>query len=268
MKKLVLGKNGSYRVIPRAWPWRDNRLTGWLMPVELVILVPILVIFGISQPDLYRTAMWRIGFDNQLNSNPNMILYAYANHRPLPHIPLIWSSTLTNLNVAISIISLFFLLAKLIAFIMRVWYPAIAVVANVALIALYTVSIYGQIGPDHADSRYPAPAAWYLRRGCSMAEPYGKFKACKIAQASLAITLLMLIVYLVNLGIALHAMWPNKENDVNADDDENSIISDAKDGNNWELQGVRSPAASAMPFTPRTQAFYTLDRQLPLRQHA
>ncbi|PHH59485.1 hypothetical protein CDD81_3152 [Ophiocordyceps australis] len=275
MKKLVLGRNGTYRVIPRAWPRRDNRLTGWLMPVELVILVPILVIFGISQPDLYRTAMWRIGFDNKLNSNPNMILYAYANHRPLPHIPLIWSSTLTNLNVAISIISLFFLLAKLIAFIMRVWYPVIAVVANVALIALYSVSIYGQIGPDYADSRYPAPAAWYLRRGCSLAEPYGKHKACQIAQGSLAITLLMLLVYLINLGLALHAMWPNKENDVSADDDENSIMSDAKDGNNWELQGMRSPghgsagaSAGAMPFTPRTQAFHTLDRQLPLRQHA
>lgn len=63
------------------------------MAVELVGLVPALVIFGISQPDLYRTDMWKIGFENQLNSNPNMILYAYANHRPLPSVPLIWSRT-------------------------------------------------------------------------------------------------------------------------------------------------------------------------------
>lgn len=63
------------------------------MPIELIGLVPILVIFGIAQPDMYRTDMWRIGFENKLNSNPNMILYAYANYRPLPTVPLIWSQT-------------------------------------------------------------------------------------------------------------------------------------------------------------------------------
>lgn len=63
------------------------------MGVELAGLVPLLVIFGIAQPDLYRSKMWQIGYDNGLNSNPNMILYAYANHRPLPTVPLIWSKT-------------------------------------------------------------------------------------------------------------------------------------------------------------------------------
>lgn len=63
------------------------------MPLELIGLIAVLVIFGIAQPDLYRTKMWQIGFDNGLNSNPNMILYAYANFKPLPKVPLIWSST-------------------------------------------------------------------------------------------------------------------------------------------------------------------------------
>lgn len=101
-------------------------------------------------------------------------------------------SSLTNLNVAISILSLFFLLAKLICYIMRVWYPVFAVFANVTLVALYTVSIYGQIGPDYADPRHPAPAAWYFRQGCGLAKRYGKYKSCQIAQSSLGITLLML----------------------------------------------------------------------------
>lgn len=61
------------------------------MPIELLVLVPVLVIFGIAQPNMYRTDMWRIGFENKLNSNPDMILYAYANYRPLPNVPFIWS---------------------------------------------------------------------------------------------------------------------------------------------------------------------------------
>lgn len=81
----------TYRPIHRKWPRPARRATGWLMVVELIGLIPTLVIFGIAQPDLYRTDLWKIGYDNGLNSNPNMIIYAYANHRPLPSVPLIWS---------------------------------------------------------------------------------------------------------------------------------------------------------------------------------
>lgn len=86
-----MGFTGSYRLVHRKWPAKARKAIGWMMPLELIGLIPALVIFGISQPDLYRTDMWQIGWDNRLNSNPNMILYAYANHRPLPQIPLIWS---------------------------------------------------------------------------------------------------------------------------------------------------------------------------------
>lgn len=64
-----------------------------LMVAELAGLVPILVLFAMEQPDLYRTLFWQIGYDEGFNSNPNMIIYAYANHVPLPKIPLVWSST-------------------------------------------------------------------------------------------------------------------------------------------------------------------------------
>lgn len=83
----------TYRPFHRKWPKTARRATAWLMLVELIGLVPILVIFGLAQPDLYRTDLWRIGFEHKLNSNPNMILYAYANYQPQPNVPLIWSRT-------------------------------------------------------------------------------------------------------------------------------------------------------------------------------
>ncbi|KAK5992817.1 hypothetical protein PT974_06236 [Cladobotryum mycophilum] len=256
---------GTYRLLKRKWPTTALRTTRWLMLVEFIGLVPLLVIFGLAQPDLYRTTMWQIGFDNHLNSNPNMVLYAYANHRPLPEIPFIWSRKLTDFNVAISVISLFFLLAKLMAIIMKLWYPIFATIINIGMIALFTVSVYGQIGPDYADPRYPSPAAWYFRYGCGLARPSGNYTNCQIAQSSLFITLYMFVVYLINFGFCLWAMWPNKANDI--DEDEEDRESNYSEPKNMEMQGLGSPTTGGIfPYTPRTQAFHTLNRDLPLRE--
>ena len=84
----------GYRIIHR--PWRLRKAMWILMALELAGLIPILVLFGIEQPDLYRTKFWQIGWDNHLNSNPNMILYAYANYRDLPTVPFVWSQRYEN----------------------------------------------------------------------------------------------------------------------------------------------------------------------------
>ena len=81
----------AYTILRRKWRVRAPMF--WLMVFELAGLVPLLVLFGIEQPDLFRTRFWQIGFDMKMNSNPNMILYAYANFKPLPTVPFVWSST-------------------------------------------------------------------------------------------------------------------------------------------------------------------------------
>ncbi|PKS08209.1 hypothetical protein jhhlp_001056 [Lomentospora prolificans] len=249
----------AYRIIHRKW--RLRKPMWWGMVLELLGLVPILVLFGIEQPDLYRTKFWQIGFDNKLNSNPNMILYAYANHRPLPTIPFVWSQSLTDFNVAISVIALFLLLTKLIAFIMKVWYPLLAVFINVAAVALWTTSVYGQIGPDFADPRYPSPVAWYIRMGCDIAKPYNAVRLCMIAKGTLAVTVYMLFLYLMNLALAIHSMLPNELDKVEEEEEEEDSV--VAKNNNVELKGMMSPATPGVPYTPRTMAFRTLDRKGP-----
>ena len=63
------------------------------MAAELAGTVAVLAMFGIAEPNLYRTKMWQIGYDNKFNSSPKQILYAYANHRPIPKTPFVWTST-------------------------------------------------------------------------------------------------------------------------------------------------------------------------------
>jgi hypothetical protein len=62
------------------------------MVLEFLDIVACLVFFGIASPNTYRTAMWQVGSDNGFNSSPNEVLYAYANYRPLPTTPMIWST--------------------------------------------------------------------------------------------------------------------------------------------------------------------------------
>jgi hypothetical protein len=82
---------GSYVILRR--PWRAKKPLYFGMIPELGGTIALLVLFGLQNPDAFRTLFWRIGFEHGLNSNPNMILYAYANFRPLPSIPFVWSQT-------------------------------------------------------------------------------------------------------------------------------------------------------------------------------
>jgi len=149
----------------------------------------------------------------------------------------------------------------MIGFIMKVWYPIIGLFFSLAMTALYSTSLYGQAGPDYADSRYPSPVAWYIRYGCDIAKKYGAESQCMMAKGTFGVTTYMLFLYLVNLGLAIWAMLPNKELDMGSDDDDDYAAPPTD--KQWEMM-PRTPG-TAVPFTPRTQAFHTLDRKLPLR---
>lgn len=94
----------TYRILHR--PWHARGPFYYLMAFELAGVVGLLVLFAISQTNPYRKEMWQIGFDHHWNSNPSMILYAYANHEKLPTVPFVWST----LCVASSSCSLLLLL--------------------------------------------------------------------------------------------------------------------------------------------------------------
>lgn len=103
---------------------------------------------------------------------------------------------LTNFNVAISVLSLFVLVAKLIGFIMRVWTPIVGLIFSLAMSALYTVSVYGQMGPDYYDPLRPSPIAWYIRMGCWPAEGFANdaVRSCQLAKGTFAVTVIQLYV--------------------------------------------------------------------------
>jgi len=116
----------SNRYRPNKWPFYV------LVVSEFPFTVALLALFGIADPDLYRTLLWQDGANNGFNSNPNAALYAAANYRPYT-TPKVWSQlyvpplpfvqdlssppltsfiSITNYNVVIVVLSMFILLAK------------------------------------------------------------------------------------------------------------------------------------------------------------
>jgi hypothetical protein len=99
---------------------------------------------------------------------------------------------LTDYNVAIAIVSLFFLIARLIAFIMEFWYPILVLPINIAFVALYAASIGGQAGPDYLDPTRPSRIPWYIAKPCNVAANQQIQGYCTQAKGVFAATVIML----------------------------------------------------------------------------
>ena len=183
------------------------------------------------------------------------------------------------------------MIVKLVLFVLHVWYPLLGAVSNAILSGLWLASIYGQAGPDKSDSRYPSSTAWYITKSCDYAKPSGNEKYCQMAKGTFAVTVFMSYVslipphysqananfnhsalFLVNMGLAIWSCIPTAAqraaSKIEYDDDQVSKGSPTSDHSDrhrqWEMKSV-ARATPAVPYTPRTLAFNTLDRQLPLR---
>jgi len=240
-----------------------------LMVFELAGTVAALALFGIADPDLFRTRLWLVGAENGFNSSPKEILYAYANYRPIPTIPFVWSAALTSFNVAISVLCTFLLLVKAVMFVLHIWFPILGAIVNLCLTVLWIVSAYGQAGPDHSDPKFPSNVAWYISKSCSFADASGNHHYCLMAKATFAITVVMAVTFFANLVLSIWSLFPSAGQraaaryQVDEMQLKGSPTSEDNSDKEWEMGRVR--ANPKTPFTPRTLAFNTLDRQLPLR---
>ena len=70
--------------------WRNPKVLPILFVIEFPFTVACLALFGIADPDTYRTSLWKEGSIHGWNSDPQEILYAYANYKPIP-IPAPWN---------------------------------------------------------------------------------------------------------------------------------------------------------------------------------
>lgn len=245
--------------------WKTPRVMYGLLITEAIFTVAALALFGIAAPNTYRTKLWEDGSLNGFNSNPNIVVFAYANHRPIPKVPMVWRQFITNWNVVISVLSLFILLVESILFVVKLFYPLLSLIVHVILTALWAVSVYGQAGPDKADPERPSSTPWYLRKSCSVAREPSNVQYCQQAKATFAVTVLMLVLFVVHIPLAMYSMFPLQRSKDASDGYSESNVSITHTSPDsyvssdkpWEMGAVpKAPLKS--PATPRTMAFNTL----------
>lgn len=92
-------------------------------------------------------------------------------------------------------LSTFILLVKAVMFVLHVWYPLLSTITNAVIVALWCVSIYGQMGPDHSDPQHSSNIAWYISKSCDVAKPSGNHHNCVLAKSTFAVTVIMMYAF-------------------------------------------------------------------------
>ncbi|KAI6249795.1 hypothetical protein HI914_01279 [Erysiphe necator] len=259
-----------FHPLTKNWTWKWPRMFISLMLLELGGTIIALALFSIAQPNLFRTKLWQLGYDHGFNSSPAQILYAYANHRPLPRIPFVWNETLTDLNVAVSVLSMFILLVKFIFFVLNIWFPLLGTVISAFTSALWITSMYGQMGPDFNDPKHPSHIAWYVRKSCDIARSSGNHHYCVLAKVTFANTTLMSVVSLLFTALGIYSIIPSSKKSqtpgnvlAGFHDLAITTVDRGQENLGRELELISLSNPQVTPITPRTLAFITLDRQLP-----
>ncbi|KAL4881587.1 hypothetical protein BJY04DRAFT_55434 [Aspergillus karnatakaensis] len=270
--------------------YRNHNLVYILMSLELPLIIVILTLTGIAAHDRYRTKLWQDGYDNGFNSSPNSAVYAAANYRPYS-IPKVWDSYTTNWNLVIAILSTFFFITKVPLHVLNLLYPFVSVLLHIGLIAVYCVSAAWQAGSDTTDPEHPQSGPpWYITKNCNVANDEGNVGYCQQGKALFAVTIIIIVLYTVELGVAIQNCVMTKEERAERDEEREeketmkayedmilkspSMIPMTPGHYPPRTPGTAATATfprSPMPvMTPRSLAFNRLDtpsNDLPLREH-
>ncbi|KAL4913393.1 hypothetical protein BDW62DRAFT_192723 [Aspergillus aurantiobrunneus] len=224
--------------------YRNHNLLYILMAVELAMIIPILTFTGIAAHDRYRTKLWQDGYDNGFNSSPNSAVYAAANYRSYA-TPKVWDSFTTNWNLVISILSTFIVITKLPLHILQLLYPFALAIVQIGLVIVYCVSAAWQAGSDTSDPEHPQSGApWYIAKNCNVAHEKGNISYCHQAKALFAFTIIIIVLYTVELGIAIQNCFITKEERAERDE----AREEKETMKAYEDMVLKSP--SVIPMTP------------------
>ncbi|KAK2038479.1 hypothetical protein LZ31DRAFT_559558 [Colletotrichum somersetense] len=162
-----------------------------LLAGDLCISATAVGLFWSAFSGGFREKLWEYGGIEGWNSNPNHRVYFYANYEEPPEIPLIWSQSLSDATLAVALLSLVLLAARATMAYFGHASRAVSLIYDAFLVFFWLHSIESQASGDFSNPERPSPRPWYLTRHCRG----NVATACRVAQASFAISILAALFY-------------------------------------------------------------------------
>jgi len=101
--------------------------------------------------------------------------------------------SVTQFNLVISVLTMFFYLTKFTMFITHVLYPILSLIVHLVLVGLWSYSVYLQTAPDTIDpERINNGAPWYITKSCDISSTKLVKGYCMQAKSAFAVTIIML----------------------------------------------------------------------------
>ncbi|KZL82756.1 hypothetical protein CI238_10094 [Colletotrichum incanum] len=169
-----------------------TKIAGKLLFIgEFCLSLTAVGLFWSTSSGHFREKLWEYGGVKGWNSNPNHRVYSYANYEEPPEIPLIWSPSLTDATLAVALLSIIFLVARITVEYFGQMSRTFSLIYGTFLIFFWFHSIESQASGDFSDPKHSSRHPWYLTRHCQR----DIATACRVAQASFIISVLASLLY-------------------------------------------------------------------------
>ncbi|CBF75790.1 hypothetical protein AN3606.2 [Aspergillus nidulans FGSC A4] len=149
--------------------------------------------------------------------------------------------------------------------ILGILYPIVLGIVQTGLIVVYCVSAAWQAGSDTSDPDHrQSGAPWYITKNCNVAHDSGNVTYCQQAKALFAFTILIIVLYTVELGIAIQNCFITEEERAERDEERE----EKETMKAYEDMILKSPTMipmtpSAIPMTPGPGGTATATAQFP-----
>ena len=185
---------------------------------------------------------------------------------------------MTNYNLVVAVLSMFFMLVKGTMYMLHVLPPIVSAVLHALLAAIYAVAVAYQASSDTTDPRKPQSGPpWYITNSCSVTHDKSFVGYCQQAKATFACFVAMIGVFAIYFILSVWSCFPSKQHRVEYEEKQRAkklrwAHLDEPDPRTADMEQPIPDTPGVQfgmnPVTPRTLAFNKLGgtRGLPFRQ--
>ncbi|KAF6804360.1 hypothetical protein CMUS01_14867 [Colletotrichum musicola] len=208
----------------------------------------------------YRLKLWQKGGAEGWNSSPNDRVQCYPNCDERSEIPLVWSQGLSDGTLAVALLSLILMVARLVMGHLGQMNRIFSILYDGLLTVLWLHSLSLQTSGDPSDPQHPSTSPWFFTRQC----PRDVATACHIVQAGYAFSVIAAVFYsgrLIATAVQAARGWRSnrkgryravpEEGDIDEEDDISDEEARRRERDKYLYQEALSPVLAFFPADAR-----------------